>query len=333
MIQFATPETIKQIKNTTPLVLEAVKETDHILGASGPEWEKVLPTRNWLDFAWSNPEIQVVSDGDLFWCVKFSHGSAHRFVWRVRYNGEDFDTSERFGAIGAGTKRGVGVGMVALAEWCRKNGFLMQKECPTPNTLDEAYADLDKALFTKALENTARVEVLYKQLPDASVASILDGLQYSPVQVAVQQYAWNSKGYIINNEQRPSYIHAVDIVQDMIKDMGDFWAIWDSENKQWLPYDKSFRFVCPIIHSVKKKIMNNRYKIAGHSAVFQLDPIGKNLVPYGSGRVYKTIQDSSDYKGVIEVANLAALEKIAPLADWIITESPWDKTSFVNSLQ
>ncbi len=261
MIQFATPETIKSIKNPHPIPQDRTV-SDHVLGGPGPTWEPILKEGKWLDFLWADPEIQRVDDGDLYWCVTFSHNSAWRFIWRVRYQGEDFNTSERFPAIGAGTQRGRGIGKSALMEWCRQNGFVLQADCPTPNTLDAAYAPLDKALFAKGKANLNTVEIGYKYLENNSEAVIKAGLAFSPVQVDVQNYSFNAQGYIINNTANPDYVHENLVAQDM----GGFWASWDSENKQWLKYDKSYRFGSPTIHSIKKKVPM-LYKKNGQRAI------------------------------------------------------------------
>lgn len=249
-IVFATPETVVQPKGTM-ILGHVITEQDHVLGGLlGDIWTPVLPDANWLKFIWSNPEIQRVLDGDLYWCVTFSRNSIWRFVWKVQYN-EDFNISERLAAIGGGTVRGRGASKANIAEWSRKNGWEFQTECPTPNTLDAAYAPLTKDDFDRAKINLKTTLIAYKYLPDNSIASIKAGLTFSPVQVDVHgQYSFNAQGYVINNGS--DYAHEVAIIADG----GDFWVVWDSESIQWLKFDKGFKFGSPMIHSIKKSDIN-----------------------------------------------------------------------------
>lgn len=319
-MQFATPQNTKQPKVKALIHHNPVEGKDHILGGFGPSWEIVLPKGNWLEFAWDNPEIQVVLDGDTYWCVTYSHNSAWRFVWKAQYK-EDFNVSERLLAIGSGTKLGQGNSKYAVAEWARKNGFVMQADCPTPNTIRECYSSLDKAVLAKGQENLKTVEIAYKYLKNNAIETIIEGLQYSPVQVDVQSYSYNDKGYIDNNGG--SYIHEVILVGDM----GDFWAVWDSENSQWLKYDKSYKFGYPMIHSLKKKTMGKYYKAKNSPAIYALDLETATLVPFSDGYV----QGGKFLKTVFGVTNYSDLPRVKnskgedwdvlpfPVADWKLT--------------
>lgn len=248
-IQFAKYEDIIQPKGGRVSSLKT--EQDHFLGGLlGDIWEVLCPDGNWLPLAWANPEIQRVSDGDTYFCVTFSHNSNHRFIWKKRYN-EDFNTSERFLAIGSGTVRNQGNSPKQVAEWSRLHGWLIQDDCPMPNTLNECYASLGSGLLTKGLGNLKITLINWKWLPNNSVAAIKTGLTFSPVQVSVQSYAVNAKGYIVNSGG--DYIHEVDIIADG----GDFWIIWDSESLQWLKFDKGYNFDEPMIHSIKKSDLSS----------------------------------------------------------------------------
>jgi hypothetical protein len=295
-MNFATPENTRQ--QVGGLIHEPIQEHDHILGGLlGDVWEVVLPSGKWYSEVLvntpmkDNPEIQVVSDGDLYWCVTFSNNSTKRLVWAKKYGG-DFNNSERYLAIGSGTIRGRGNSKKGVAEWARKNGFVYQAECPTPNTLDEAYNPLTQDIITKGRENTKIVSFGYKYISNNSVKSIQDGLKYSPVQVDVQPYTYNSKGYVINNGS--GYVHEVTILEDM----GDFWAVWDSEQRQFLKYDKSYQFGSPMIHSVTKSNLTdeiNKYEgkqvKASKSGIYLIQegkkrPYPDKLIFYADGGLY-----------------------------------------------
>ena len=45
--------------------------------------------------------------------------------------------------------------------------------------------------------------------------------------------------------------------------------------------------------------------------------------------MYKTIEGTVDYQDITEVASLEKLLEIVPLADWMITETYWDKEAFI----
>ena len=76
-----------------------------------------------------------------------------------------------------------------------------------------------------------------------------------------------------------------------------------------------------------------KYKISGKPAIFLLDPVGKQLVPYLSGKVYKTVEGTTDYQDIVEVENIDELAKIAPFAEWGIGEGIFDFQSYINGLK
>lgn len=277
-MQFAAPSEIKQ--PVGGLIIQEPLEQDHILGGFGPKWEEILPTGRWLDFAWEDPEIQVVEDGDTFWCVIFSHNSIWRFIHRKRYT-DDFNCSERYPAIGSGTIRGRGNSKRNVAEWARLNGFRLQAECPTPRTLDECYAPLTDEDKVAGKKNLNLYEVGYKFLPGNKEIHLKAGLKFSPVQVDVEPYAFNAQGFIVNSGQ--GYIHEVALVQDM----EGFWAIWDSESKQWLKFDKSYEFGTPMIHSLKKKFMLKMKQVG--SAIYYQGLVDGLWHPVESGELFKDL--------------------------------------------
>lgn len=331
MIEFATPENTKQ--PTGGLLREAPHDQDHVFGATGPDLE-VLTDGHWSPFAPPHVLQRNRLGQDTFFCVSFSLNSNHSFIFKKRYN-EVLDKSERFLALASGTERGRGVSKRTVADFNRTGGFVSEADCPfTPDmTLDQVYSPLDQALFPKAKLSLDQYEFAYQWLwtnntPDNSAQALRIGLQYSPVQVDVEgRYVYGPKGYIVNAGN--DYTHEVDIFDF---EQGVCWWVFDSESAQVLKFDWLYDFGSPMIHSIKKKFMVTKYKIKGNAAVFQLDPVSNVLVPYGSGEVYKLLQGTLDYQGIVEVENLEELEKIAPLADWIVTRAPWDKTSFVNSL-
>ncbi len=254
-LEFATVENLKQpVGGLLPSIIE---ESDHVMGGLlGEVWPDLLPSGRWYSEVLANstmkdnPEIQRVLDGDTYLCVTYSHDSIWRLIHLKKYN-KDFNVSERFIGIGSGTARGRGNSKSTVAKWSATNGFLYQEDCPMPNTLDAVYApitDLDRA---NGKQNLKFYTFGYKWLPDNSIASIQAGLRKSPVQVDVQSYVTNSKGYVINSGG--DYIHEVAIVEDM----GDFWCVWDSESYQFVKFEKSYIFGSPMIHNVTQSNLND----------------------------------------------------------------------------
>ena len=91
-IIFATPDTLKQPKGG--LVIEAPQEQDHVLGASGPDFDVLCADGHWADFM-PVPEIQRTIDGDTFMCVSFSNNNISEFIMRKAF-GETVNMSDIF---------------------------------------------------------------------------------------------------------------------------------------------------------------------------------------------------------------------------------------------
>lgn len=330
MISFATPETTKQ--PTGGLIVEAPQPQDHVLGATEKPLEVLVTDGHWAPFAPPHVLQRNRFGQDTYWCVTFSINSNHSFILNKRY-GEALDKSERFLAIGCGTERGRGTSKRNVADWNRLNGFVPESDCPftEDTTLDQAYLPLDVALFPKGKDSLNQYEFRYQWLwsnnvPDNSTQALRIGLQYSPLQVDVEgQYVYGDKGYIVNAGN--DYTHEVDIFDF---ELGKCWWVFDSETLQVLKFDWLYNFGNPMIHSIKKKVPM-KYKIQNNNAVFKLDPVSLTLIPYGSGYAYKIFEGTVDYQGITEVPTLADLPY--PLGDRILTDLPWDKTSFVNSLK
>lgn len=334
------------------LILTPDLETDYVLGSNDPKnlGEVVQEDGDWTQFLPEVNEIQrlnkpdpVTREVDTFGCTAFSDDEIDETINIKKYGKEnEINISDIFVLVGSGTKRGQGNSMKAASEFKRKNGILFENERPfnRDGTMDEAYAPNTQAQKDLAKSRLNIYEFGYLSATGSDAESLISAKKVSPVKVAVEgRYVRNSEGRLINTGS--GYNHAVFIFNHILDPITPYnfdgspnvleWHVRCSETNQYLRFDGNYKFVAPLVKFFQKKSM--KYKIKGNSAVFQLDPVGKKLVPYGSGRVYKTLNSTTNYAGVIEVTNLAELEKVAPLADWIITESPWDKTAFINSLQ
>lgn len=276
-MQFADPQNIKQ--PCGGLILEDRDERDHILGAA-EEWEIINKKKRWRDFM---PvfELQKNRRGDVWGCVGFSYNSAHEFIHIKRY-GKEINKNDRFIVVGSGTIPNRGNGKRAVAEWGRKSFWIDEPIWPYTEdmTIEEYYNDgiVPQEFIDQAILLKSSYELQYQWLPGNTQKHILDGLQFSPVQVDVERYSFNNKGYIINTQT--GFYHEV-LIFDFEED--ECWWVFDSETNQVLKFDWNYNFGSPMIHSLKKKNMTKIYKKKGQPALYFLNPKDEKLVSFSDG--------------------------------------------------
>lgn len=312
MITFATID--KVIHPKGGLIVEPPQEQDHILGASGPDFGVLVEDGQWGEYA-PEPELQRNSSGDTYMCVSFSNNNISEFLIYKQY-GELVNWSDIFLGKGSGTVRGRGNSKRTVAEWKRLNGYVLETDYPytSTTTVDQAYAPLSATLLKKGISNLNFFTFNYKWLPDNSVQSLLNGLKLSPIQVDVEPYNFNDKGYISNSGA--GYTHEVAIFG---YESGKCWYVFDSESSQFLKFDWSYKFGSPMIHSVKKKVMTKLYKKNGSPAIYFLNPQSSTLVPYSDG----VVPGGELFKIFFGDYSLAPIERVDelpfPVASYSIT--------------
>lgn len=325
-LTFATKETIKQPKNKIPLKHE-IKPNDHVMGVgffTGPEWKVTCFHGQWTDIV-IKVEIQKNIFGDTYWCVTFSCNNCHEIL-HVKLYGVEINKSERFLAIASGTIRGQGNSKGKVAETNRTVGFVKEEACPfLPSTsIDEAYAPLDTKLYDLAKQSLAMYEFGYKWLKDNKPETLKVGLQFSPVQVDVESYAFNEAGLIINSGG--DYIHEVIIIGYV---EGEYWIVMDSENQQFVKFDWGYNFGTPMIHNLKKKFMPLIYKQQGSPALYFKHWSQDLLIPIADGvlvggDLFKTLLGTSDYSSIPRVKNNGQ--------DWVTLPFPVAPYSFLTKI-
>lgn len=274
---FAHPQDIKQPKGG--LILEERNENDYVLGATAP-WEIVNPERKWRNYM---PvfELQKNRHGDVWGCVSFSYNSAHEFIHIKKYS-KEINKNDRFVVVGSGTVPNQGNSKRAVAEWGRKNFWIDEPVWPYTSemTVDEYYNNglVPQEFIDQALKLKSCYEMQYQWLPGNEQKQILDGLQFSPVQVDVERYSFNNKGYIINTST--GYYHEV-LIFDF--EENECWWVFDSEANQIIKFDWNYNFGSPMIHSLKKKNMAKIYKKKGEPALYFLNPKDQKLVSFSDG--------------------------------------------------
>jgi hypothetical protein len=325
---FATPETIKQPQGGD-LILEDVVDQDYVLGANNPKnlGEVLVEDGDWTKFdtLW---ELQRNKFGwDNWSCVTYSLNKVHQFIIKRKY-GATVNFSDRFVAVGSGTVPNRGNSMKGVAEWKRKNGFLWEEECPfTPEMGEQQYfAQPTKEQFELGKTRLELYGTNYMYLGGVSNENLLDGLQVSPLQVAVETpYVFNSNGELINKSF--NYNHAVALAK-IFPDGSR--AVRDSETEQWLKFAPSYTFASVMVHFIEKK-SPMFIKLAGSPALFSVSPVTGKLVPYENGDVYKLVNQTAAYSNIKTYPDLATLLKDYQFDTWIAAKQPWDSTSFVNS--
>ncbi len=296
-ITFATPKTLVQ-PSGVGLVIEAPQEQDHILGASGPEFQALVKDGQWINFI-PNSELQRNRNGDTFMCVSYSLNNIHEFLFGMAFN-ETINKSDLFLGSGSGTIRGQGNSKRTVAEWNRLHGFVLETEYPyTPETtLDQAYAPLTRALLDKGMKQLDFYSFNYKWLADNSAASIMGGLTFSPVQVDVSgSYKTDRNGYITWDSNYPTYTHEVMIFG---YEKGICWYVFDSETEQYLKFAWFYPFGSPMIHAVKKTMNIQILKKKNGSALCIKTFNEPSLIAFSGGDItaetlFKSIYGLTDF--------------------------------------
>ncbi|GAC1413758.1 MAG: hypothetical protein NVSMB66_6180 [Candidatus Doudnabacteria bacterium] len=282
-IVFATPETIKHPAGG--LVVTLPQPEDYVMG--GPNvFEPIVADGHWTPFM-----PAMLRQGNIYFdtwgCVSFSLNNNHKFIHKALY-GTEIDACNRFLTVGSGTKPSYGNDKRTVAEWKRKNGYLKEEEWPLTPTMqiDEYYNGgvVPQNLLSEGLSYGKNYDFFYQWLGNNNLSTIMNGLKYSPVQVDIDGYLMNDKGYVINNG-RP-YIHEIDIF-DYEGDFNNPTCLhgYDSERDQFVKFDPSYSFGSPMIHSLKKKYMPTLYKLNSNPAIYFLNPDDQHLVAFADGVV------------------------------------------------
>ncbi len=277
---FATKETIKQ--PVGGLIVEPPDEQDHILGASGPDFEVLIPSGQWHEHL-PIPELQRNRHGDTFMCVSFSLNNIHEML-KNRLFGEVINKSDLFLGVGSGTVRGRGNSKRAVAEWNRRNGFVLESEYPYHEdmTLDEAYKPLTRELLTEGIKSLEDWVFNWKWLGSNDPEVMKEGLKLSPLQVDVWgSYRLNRKGYV-SWASGAYYNHEVVIFGYQ---EGEYWLVFDSETDQFLYFDWNYPFGSPMIHAVKKNSKIRLFKKRGQAGIAVKHVSEASMIVFSGGSV------------------------------------------------
>ena len=267
-IKWATAENVRQPKGGLILVPDA--PTDYILGALDPKGlgQVLVEDGHWAKFL-PEQEIQRVSDGDTYMCTAYSDNNVDEMIHKRKY-GFEINLSDRFVGVGSGNVRGQGNSMKAPAEFKRKNGVVMEVDCPITRDmiLDQVYAPLSAELLAKGKENLNVFDNGYLSVAGTGQTVLLEALKVSPIKVAIEgNYVFDSSGKIKNTGEG-QYNHAVTLF-DYVKNESGYvqeWWIFDSETEQFLRFSGSYAFISPLVKFFSRKTLK-LLKKKGQSAI------------------------------------------------------------------
>lgn len=294
---FATEETL--IQPVGGLIVEDPQEQDHVLGATGPDFDVLVEDGHWAPFT-PSPELQRNKFGDTFMCVSYSNNNIHEFLLN-RLFGEVVNMSDIFLGVGSGTVRNRGNSKRSVAEWKRLNGFVLESDYPfgENTTIDQAYAPLTSELLAKGLRGLDQYTFGYKWLADNSPATIKAGLKYSPVQVDVLgSYKVGKNGYIVWDADYPTYAHEVAIFD---YEEGKCWWVFDSESMQFIKFDWNYPFGSPMIHALKRSMNIQIFKKKGQAGL-AVKAFGEpSMIVFSGGSIigealFKSIYGITEFK-------------------------------------
>jgi len=331
---------------------EVEREEDYVFLGGQLDRVKILPGGDWRPYL-PNPEAQATRRYDPYSCVSMSFNNViETHLTRMMEDDPEIalilkhlnaldangrpNFSDRWLAKMSGTIPGRGSTQDAVFDAVRKYGLVGESVWPKGENMDEVgyYADIDQPTQDKGLDFLKFFGFGYEKLPYATpwvkyaTQPVIDeALEYSPLWCCCDgRYEYDENGLIGYEGKAITYNHAIEQVSSP-------QFVWDSYPEFLKQFVKDYKMGFPRSFNVtKKKSKTMKYRIKGNNAIFLLDPVSKKLVPFGSGQVYKVINGTVDYDDTITVDSLEELLKLAPLADWIITTSPWDSTSFTNSL-
>jgi len=189
-----------------------------VLNVDG-DWRKYYPVM----------EVQKKSF-DTYSCVSFANNNAQEMMHKCRY-GEELNFSDRFLSVVSHTKPGVGNSHKNVAEAKRKNGVVLEEECPFPFGMSQMafFMYPDKKLLDLGLKWVVDNEYGYERVrrEEFKVA-----LKLSPIQVAV-----DSRTNRTNRFSRPDH----SIVLTHIDKKG-IPHVFDSYANRFKTYDANYPF-------------------------------------------------------------------------------------------
>lgn len=240
-------------------------------------------------------------------------------------------------AVMSGTKPRVGNSLRAVAECARTKGVVGEKFWPSKDNMteEEWYQSVPKEIIDKAKEFLDWFDIYHENIKwdfNTGVPNhedLKDSFKYGGVVGCVGSPYIYKDGMVVGSVESKGAIHNYNhAIQPIEHD-----SPTDDVRDSYEPFDKKFDcnygLGTPKLFYIKKKINMNtmkKYKVAGKSAVFLLDPTSNKLVPFSDGNTYKLFNGTTEYLDIVEVPTVKDLP--FPLADYMLTEVVWDNSTF-----
>jgi hypothetical protein len=218
------------------LILEPLKETDYVFGAS-PLNKKILqPNGDWSEYL-PAPERQSGRNLETMACTNFAALNVLEALFKRKY-GLDKNFSDRFLAKMSGTGRNGNLQTTVL-DTIRKIGLVNEEDWPSNMdefNWSEYYKEIPKDIKDKAKLFLNEYEVGYEAITP-TITAMKEALKYSPLYVA--GYAWYySNGYyrsigspnhcfiLYNIDQAIAYKKAFDSYDPFAKKLSSDFTIY-----------------------------------------------------------------------------------------------------------
>uniref|UniRef100_A0A6M3L5A2 Uncharacterized protein n=1 Tax=viral metagenome TaxID=1070528 RepID=A0A6M3L5A2_9ZZZZ len=228
------------------VILENLRDTDYIFGASPLDKKIINETAQWIDYT-PTYEMQRSNKFDTLGCVTFSELNVNEMLIKKQEN-KEVNFSDRFTVVDSGTTTG-GNTMRNVIESVRKNGLVYEDDYSWDKnsaTRNEYFTPIPQNIKDKAKQWLLEYEIGYEAITN-NIDSMKEALKYSPLWLA--GYAWYKQGdkYISYSTNANHCFIVIGYKEN------DYWIIYDS----YEPYIKrlawNFNFYYPKLIVLKKK--------------------------------------------------------------------------------
>jgi len=279
----------------TGFLIPKYTNTTYIFGESPlTSLQKVLqPDGQWTDWL---PDFELQRDKDWtksnYGCVSYSNNNCKEILFKRLY-GYEINIDDRDLVVGSGTVPYVGNDIITVAEWHRKNGFILEKKgtvynnIPVPEFYQFVRSEEDKKEALNSLELfNFGYEMLVRETSSTAIPSskLIEALKYSPIQVTVDgRYTYNEFGEVCRNDI--IYSHEVVLVGYTLGVDGEIknWKVFDSCHDKIVYFCASYRFGYPMVNTLIPKNSMKLFRQKDQRAIYFLNPADNKLVAFADG--------------------------------------------------
>ena len=275
-------------------LIPKISEKTYLFGASPlTSLQKVLQEDGQWDSWLPDYEIQRSQfwTKETYGCVSYSNNNSKEILFK-RMFGYDINIDDRDLVVGSGTVFGIGNDIISVAEYHRKNGFILERANTTYQELEpsEYYKwERDEEAKKEAINSLELFTLGYELFSresgtTVSSAKLIEGLKYAPIQVTVDgRYTYDENGCVCRNDI--VYSHEVVLIGYVLNpDLSvKYWKVFDSSNDKIMKFCGSYRFGYPMINTLIPKNSMKLFRKKGQPAIYFLNPKDNKLVAYADG--------------------------------------------------